>query len=212
MLETTEQVHTPVFLDAPVSGTSQADPSQDESVLTTGITHLWQVHCDYQTSIKHETEQFRVLRNELGKLLHKMKELLARPGRSGQWSSFLKEHKIPRATADRLVQKYERSLNPNTNRFTESISEPTEQEIQKLFAKVLRKLYRVLRTPQSQFRFVELLTSVCDKIDRRVTEEGILIVKPAQHTVALESSAGETLAEPLTVLTPSAAEFDQELM
>ena len=41
MLETTEQVHTPVFLDAPISETPQADsPSQDESVLTDQIVQL----------------------------------------------------------------------------------------------------------------------------------------------------------------------------
>ena len=84
MLETTEQVQTPVFLDAPISETSQADsPLQDESVLTTGITQLWQVHNDYQTSIKHETEQFRALRNELGKLLHQMTGI-ARTARQGR--------------------------------------------------------------------------------------------------------------------------------
>ena len=159
MMETTEQVHTPVVLESTISETPQADsPLQDESVLTTGITQLWQVHKDYHTSIKQETEQFRALRNEIGKLLHQMKELLARPGRSGQWSSFLKGHKIPRATADRLVQKYERSLHPHANCPTESISEPTENEIEKLFAKVLPKLRRVLRTPQGLYRFVDLLT------------------------------------------------------
>lgn len=213
MLDTAEQIHAPELASYTTSETPQADgPSQDESVLTTGITQLWQVHRDYQASIKHETEKFRALRNDLGKLLHQMKELLARPGRSGQWSSFLKGHKIPRATADRLVQRYERSLHPNTNRLSESISEPTERDIQNLVARVLPKLRRVLRTPQSRFRFVELLTSVYDGIDRRATEEGILIVKPSQQTVALESPTGEIVAEPQIGLTQSVAEFDQELM
>ena len=85
MLDTAEQIQDPVLADSPVPEIPQPKtPEQDESVLTTGITQLWQVHCDYQTSIKHETEQFRALRNELGKLLHQMKELLARPGRNGQ--------------------------------------------------------------------------------------------------------------------------------
>ena len=80
MLETTEQVYTPAFLDAPISETPQADdPSQDEGVLTSKIGQLWQVHGEYQKSIKHETEQLRALRNELGKLFHQIKELLARP-------------------------------------------------------------------------------------------------------------------------------------
>jgi hypothetical protein len=213
MLETSEQIQDPVLAHSPVSEIHEPEtPSQDESVLTTGITQLWQVHCDYQTSIKHETEQFRALRNELGKLLHQMKDLLARPGRNGQWSGWLKERASPRATADRLVQKYERSLHPHANCLIESIAEPTEEEIQKLFAKVLPKLRRVLRTPTSLYRFIDLMTSAYDGIERRATEEGILIVKPSQQTVAPESSAGETVAAPETVLTPSVSEVDQELM
>jgi hypothetical protein len=213
MLETTEQIHTPVFLDAAISETPQADgPSQDESVLTTGITQLWQVHCDYQTSIKHETEQFRALRNKLGKLLHQMKELLARPGRNGQWSAWLKERAIPRATADRLVLKYERTLHQNANCLTESISEPTEEEIQKVFFKVLPKLRRVLRTPQGLYRFVDLLTLSFDGTGRRVTEEGILVVKPVRLTEPVESSGTESVVEPLSPISNVVAEADQEPM
>jgi hypothetical protein len=213
MLEPAEQVHTPVFLDTPISETPQGDsPLQDESVLTDQIVQLWQVHGDYQTSMKHETEKFRALRNELGKLLHQMKELLARPGRNGQWSAWLKEQALPRATADRLALKYERSLHPHANCLIESISEPTEEEIQKFLFKVLPKLRRVLRTPQSVYRFVDLLTLSCDGTGRRVTDEGLLVLKPSHSEVFSESSAGETLAAPQPVLSPSVAEFDQELM
>jgi hypothetical protein len=213
MLETTEQVHTPVFLDTPISDTPQANsPLHDESVLTTGVTQLWQVHREFQTSIKHETEKFRALRYELGKLLHQMKELLARPGRNGQWCSWLKEREIPRATADRLVQKYELSLHPNANRLSESIAEPTEEEIQKLFFKVLPKLRRVLRTPQGLYRFVDLLTLSFDGAGRRVTEDGILVMKPNQNAMSKEFLAGEIVAEPQTGLIQPEEDWDQELM
>jgi hypothetical protein len=180
--------------------------------LTNEIVELWQVHESHQTSIKHETEQFRALRNKLGKLLHQMKELLARPGRNGQWSAWLKERAIPRATADRLALKHERSLSPYANCLTESISEPTEDEIQRLFAKVLPKLRRVLRTPQSTYRFLDLVTSVFDGVDHKMTEEGLLIVKPCQLAMSSEFSTGAIMAEPQTVLTQPVVELDQELM
>ena len=213
MLETTEQVHTPAFLDASISETPQADnPLQDEGALTTEIVQLWHVHGDYKKSIRQETEQFRALRNELGKLLHQMKELLARPGRGGQWSAWLKERDIPRSTADRLVQRYEQSLNPNDNRLVGSISEPTEEEIQKVFFKVIRKLRPVLRTPQSVYRFVDLLTLSCDGTVRRVTEEGILVMKPGRDAMFGVFPAGEIAAEPRTGLTQPEVELDQELM
>jgi DNA-binding transcriptional MerR regulator len=211
MLDTAEQIHAPELASYTTSETPQADsPSQDESVLTDQIVQLWQIHVDFRASIKNETQKFRSLRDELGRHLSEMKQVLARPGRSGQWSSFLKEHKIPRATADRLVQKHERSLRPHTNRLSEAISEPTEQEIQRLLAKVLPKLCRVLRTPQSTYRFLDLVTSVFDGIDRRATEEGLLIVKPSQNAIS-DAFAGEVVAQPQTGPQPE-VELDQELM
>jgi hypothetical protein len=214
MLETTEQIHTPVSLDTPIAETFQADnPSQDEGALTAEIVQLWQVHGDYQKSIKHETEQFRALRSELGKLLHQMKALLARPGRGGQWSAWLKERSISRATADRLVQKYMYSLHLHANCLTEQLTEPSEEEIQEVFFKVIRKLRPVLRTPHSVYRFVDLLTLSCDRIGRRVTDEGILVEKPRQNAmVGGESPAGEIVADLQTVLTQAEVDSDQELM
>ncbi|MFZ0198726.1 MAG: hypothetical protein WB523_16635 [Candidatus Sulfotelmatobacter sp.] len=213
MLETTEQVHTPVFLDATISETPQADsPTQDESILTNEIVELWQVHESRQKSIKHETEEFRALRNELGKLLHQMKELLARPGRNGQWSAWLNERAIPRATADRLALKYERSLHPHANCLTEQLAEPAEEEIQKLFAKIFPKLRRVLRTPQSLYRFIDLLTLSFDGTGRRVTEDGILVMKRCQNAMFEEFPAGEIVAEPQTGLTQPEKDLDQQLM
>ena len=213
MMETTEQIQDPILVDSLVPEISQPEsPSSDEGILTNEIVELWQVHESHQTSIKHETEQFRALRNKLGKRLHQMKELLARPGRNGQWSAWLKERAIPRATADRLALKYEQSLHPHANCLSESISEPTEDEIEKLCAKVFPKLRRVLRTPQSQFRFVELLTSAYNGVDHRMTEEGLLIVKPCQLAMSSEFSTGAIMAEPPMVLTQPEVDLDQDLM
>ncbi len=213
MMETTEQIQDPILVDSPVPEISQPEsPSSDEGILTNEIVELWQVHESRQKSIKHETEEFRALRNELGKLLHQMKELLARPGRNGQWSAWLKERVIPRATADRLALKYERSLHPHANCLTEQLAEPAEEEIQKLFAKIFPKLRRVLRTPQSQFRFVELLTLAFDGTKRRVTEEGILVMKPLQSAMSGEFPHSAIMAEPQMVLAQPEEDLDQQLM
>ena len=135
MLETIEQCQNPVLAEFKVPEIPLPEvPAHDEIALTDQIVQLWQIHRDYQTTIKHQTQDLRVLRTELGKYLAEMKEMLAKPGRSGQWSSWLKERKIPRATADRLVTNFERSLNPEGNRLIEAITEPTEADIQKLFA------------------------------------------------------------------------------
>jgi hypothetical protein len=212
MLETSEQIPDPILVETTNSKTPQADNlSQEEGALTAEIVQLWQVHGDCQKSIKHETEQFRALRSELGKRLHQMKDLLAKPGRNGQWSGWLTERAIPRATADRLVKKYVRSLPSHVNCLSESISAPTEDEIQKLFFKVLPKLRRVLRTPQSVYRFVDLLTLSCDGVGRRVTDDGILLMKPSENAVCEDFPAGKIAAEPQPgPIHPE--ELDQELM
>lgn len=200
MIETTEQIQNPVTPEPPLGeipepslpeipaqasapDLSQPDPtSQDEATLSAEITQLWQVHQDCQSAIKQEAQQFRSLRSELGNLLHQMKGLLAKPGRSGGWSAWLKERRIPRATADRLVAKHELSLNPDGNCLTEQLSEPTEQEIQILFDKIAPKLRKALPTKASAYKFIDMLTASFERVDRRDTEEGILVLKPAAHS------------------------------
>jgi hypothetical protein len=78
------------------------------------------------------------------------------------WSGFLREHNLPSATADRLVGRRPRSLIPDANRLSEPVSEPTEEEVQRLFVAVWPKLRRTLRSQQSVLLFVDLLTSHCE--------------------------------------------------
>lgn len=185
---------------APAPDVPQPDgASPDEADLSAEITELWRLHTDYKGTIKNQTSNLRSLRSELGRLLHQMKGLLARPGRNGQWSAWLKEREISRATADRLIAKHERSLNPETNCLTESISEPTEQEIQNLFAKVGPSIRRVLRTPQSVYEFIELLASSF-ALNRKDNEEGFVVLRPVQQTTAFESVPEESAVEPSPVI------------
>jgi hypothetical protein len=160
---------------------------QDEVALTAQITELWRLHTDNNGSIKSQTENLRSLRAELGKRLSEMKQLLARPGRNGQWSAWLKQNRISRATADRLVLKFGRPVNPDGNCLTESISEPSEEEIQTLLDKVGPKMRRVLRTPQSVYKFIELLPSSFEGVERRATSEGLVIVKPVQKAGVVDA-------------------------
>ncbi len=217
MLETPDQIQTPIHVEFPTPDLPAQSPepetpapedaAQDEAALTAEISELWRLHTDYKGSIKNQTENLRTLRSELGKLLHQMKALLAKPGRSGQWSSWLKQHKIARATADRLALKFERSLNPDANCLNESIFEPTDQEIRSLLDKVAPKLRRVLRTRVSVYRFLDLLT-ISFALDRKDTEEGIVVVKPAQQTAMVESEPEEAQVAPVPVIAEVLPEGD----
>src|SRR5271167_628129 len=130
-----------------------------------------------------------------------MKGLLAKPGRNGQWSSWLKERKIPRATADRLVAKHERSLNPDDNCLSEAISEPNEEEIRSLFDKVTPKLRRVLRTPRCVYRFLDLLASSFEGVDRQDVEEGFIVLRPSQQSSVVEPVQAGSPVEPVSLVT-----------
>lgn len=225
MSEITDQIQIPPLLEFPSTEIpaqppeppTPEHPAQDEAALTAEITELWRLHSDYKGSIKSQTENLRSLRAELGKRLAEMKQVLARPGRNGQWSGWLKERKIPRATADRLVLKFERSLNPDGNRLSESISEPTEEEILNLYNKLAPKLRRALPTPASVYRFIDLVSGSF-ALERRVTEEGLVIVKPFQKTAVVEPvqeaqhEPVEAPAEPVPVIADAQVEGDCESM
>jgi hypothetical protein len=218
MIEATDQPQTPAvseFLveEIPIEPAAATDnpepqtpepeaPAQDETVLTAEIAHLWQIHNEFKTALREQSQNIHSLRSELGSKLAAMKTLLAKPGRNGQWSAWLKEREISRATADRLVATYERSLNPDGNCLIAQFTEPTGEEIKALLDKVCPKLLRVLKTPSSAFRFVDLLTSSLQGLDRRVTDEGLLILKPTQQTAAFGSSAPEETHVELAVAVP----------
>ena len=123
------------------------------------ITNLGSAHVSAKNTARATNEELRVLRAKLGEQLSEMKLLLAKPGRGGQWSSFLLERNIPRATADRLVARHQRSLIPEANRLSEPVSEPTAEDVQKLLIALWPRLRRTLRSRQSLELFVRLLAS-----------------------------------------------------
>jgi hypothetical protein len=129
-----------------------------------------------------------------------MKQILAKPGRGGQWSSFLVERQIPRATADRLVARHLRSLDPNANCATEELAEPTDDDVQKLFNAVWPKLRRTLRSRQSVDLFVSLLSAHCEHAELTVYK--IPAVVPPAATFDKLSSDGDSSVEPKFCPTP----------
>ena len=211
MQETPLEIYAPSPISPEISAPTGNIP-EDEAFLTVEILQLWEVYRAHKSNLKEDVQRLRTARHDLGRVLFHMKQTLAKPGRSGQWSAFLKERQIPRASADRLVQRYERSLDPSPNRLTESISEPTEEEIQKSLKAVLPRLRKMLRTPDSSYRFIDLLTTFLEGTHRRVTEDGIFILKPVPQAVPMALTAGEPMAEPEPVACGITVGTDQELI
>jgi hypothetical protein len=174
--------------------TPETIDSQNERALGDEIANLWSAHANAKIAARATNEELRALRGKLGEQLSEMKRLLAKPGCDGQWSGFLRDRGIPRATADRLVGRHLRSLNPNANCATEPVSEPTDEDVQKLFIAVWPKLRRTLRSRQSLQLFVDLLRSHSEHSEPTVHE--IAAVMPSAATFDPPSSDGDSLVEP----------------
>jgi hypothetical protein len=173
------------------------------------ITNLWVAHANAKIAARATSEELRALRAKLGEQLCRMKEVLARPGCDGQWSGFLREHNIPRATADRLVTRHLRSLNPDVNCLTEPVSEPTDEEVQRLFVAVWPKLRRTLKSQQSVLLFVDLLTSHFKSGEPTAHE--LPAVMPTAATFDPPSSDGDSVPEPEFCSAPPPGQ-DQEMI
>ena len=193
MLEIEETIHVPEYADrAFLEIPALQNPTEEETVLTGEIEHLWKQHRNVQISIQQDRENVSSLRAELGQRLSQMKEVLARPGRNGQWSAWLKEHKIPRANADRLVAKHARSPNPDMNCLSESISEPTEDTIMKLVSQVSSRLRKTLPGATNIYHFIGSLASSLG-LEPKETVGGLLVPRP-------ESAAPESAATSAEIL------------
>jgi len=165
----------------PTEVQSEYPETETERKLAIDIIDLWDVHVQAQTIVATTKEELKVIRQSLGERLHEMKQLLARPGRNGEWSPFLKEHKIPRTTADRLVAAHERSLAPQANCTDGAIHKPTVQDVQRLFTSIRPRLAKILTTQESVYAFILCLISRASlPYERR--DEGILMFHPTVAT------------------------------
>ena len=180
MLDITDATSTHVINTTESIATDFAPETiESPNELGESITNLWHSHVSAKNTARATNEELRCIRAKLGEQLSEMKLLLAKPGRGGQWSSFLLERGIPRASADRLVARHQRSLIPEANRLSEAVSEPTAEDVQKLFIAVWPKLSRTLRSQQSLDLFVRLLISQFECSEARDRETSVLAPPPA---------------------------------
>ena len=163
------------------------EPS-NESRLANQIEQLWSVHSQAQAVLGHTKAELRALRLELGRRLYEMKVLLACPGRAGQWSKFLSEQRIPRASADRYAESYELALNPPAQiASTEAIQDSDYETVRKLLQSIWPKLHQPLTDPETAYQFVCALVERCDTLCAEITDSGIAVRKP--NTLNSQSSS-----------------------
>jgi len=85
---------------------------ETEATLNNEIKSLWSAHQLNEAAAKHSKEELRTMRLDLGCKLHQMKAILARTGRSGGWAAYLRSQGLPRATAERYIDRHEALSNP----------------------------------------------------------------------------------------------------
>src|ERR1017187_6758531 len=130
---------------------SQGDllgPSEDEQRLADEIAQLWEVHAQAKTTVTKTKGELKAIRELLSERLYELKQLLARPGRCGQWSSWLKERKISRATADRLVLRYGANL-PGYESPHEAIANSADDSAEKVAKNVWSRFGKFLATDEA---------------------------------------------------------------
>ena len=157
----------------PTTTSTEAD-SATEQQLTDAITELWSVHVQAQSIVKKTKADLKAVRTNLAAHLHAMKQLLARPGRAGQWSSFLTQHNISRTSADRLVLSHEKSINPDVN---STNGATTDDEIAKLAESVWARLEKRVKSPREKYLFFASMITESG-IPTEEYDDGVLILIP----------------------------------
>jgi hypothetical protein len=94
------------------TGAGVGIPSGAEQALIQEVHELWAAHGELLTEARRSEEEALAILAELGRRLSGEKERLARPGRSGGWSSFTRSAGLTRTEADGLVRRYRRTLKP----------------------------------------------------------------------------------------------------
>jgi hypothetical protein len=105
-----------------------SEPPETAQRLAEEIRALWAAYADAQASAKRAKAEIKSVRARLGERLHEMKKLLAKPGRNGAWSSFLRAEGISKGTADPLARKHETPVGHEANAIGQPDSDSHEAE------------------------------------------------------------------------------------
>ena len=149
-----------------------------------------------------------------------MKSLLSRPGRGGQWRSWLRERGIPRSTADRLVARHAETLDIDNERNVPSgaSSGQAETAAEKVARNVWHRFGKLLPTDESVILFIGQIAELAG-VGHEQRAEGLVIFMPAAKAAEelpgsapasgpVQQSSGETppvMEEPKgdTAVTPT---------
>lgn len=183
----------------PIATAAMPD-SDEERQLADEIVELWAVHVEAKGVANKTRTELKAIRERLSGRLYEMKQLLARPGRNGQWSAWLKERKLSRATADRLVQRFA-AATPSGESTHESI-----EDVEKLAKSVWQRVQKVLSTDEAVVAFIASLADLAG-LECEQRQDGLLIseaVEQAADEVPDFVSVSESAMQPSSEVAPIA--------
>jgi len=133
---------------------------EDDSTLVYEIVTKWIDRESHRRDIHfHKNE---VLKRDavLGELLFVMKHKLCRLGRRGGWSAWLKERRIPRSSADRLVLEHAEYHGLTGELLHRDNAEPHEGNICQAAHRTADRLENMLKSPTSRMTYVKVLADL----------------------------------------------------
>ena len=133
-------------------------PIADEYLAGETVFH-WVNREQYRRTINVQKAEMSKIDAVLGELLYRMKRKLCRLGRNGTWSTWLKQQKISRSTADRLVLEYAETHGLSDD-FPHREGEPQEGNICVAAQRTVDRLENMLRSPDSRMTYVKVLASL----------------------------------------------------
>jgi len=171
-----------------------AEDLANEVGLNEEILRLWDAQKDHDAIARKTREDLKAIRRSLAERLHAMKTMLAQTGRSGRWASYLREHEIPRATADRYVRQHELTLVlSQEKRLSEAISPaPTDEDVRRLFRKLQSQMQKVLTNQDAAFTFVIEMIYGLPGINGDVLDEGVIVFRPKEDSGPIPESLGNS--------------------
>ena len=148
---------------------SQGYHPEDADFLSGEILHLWFQRKSVRREMASQEAELARIDGILSGHLHSQKKRLSRQGRNGRWSAWLQAHKIPRATADRLVMEHVEFFGLQTELSQRERPEPLEGRVSQAACRVSDRHEQMLKSLRSRMIF---MTCLADRLGLTVDLNG----------------------------------------
>lgn len=134
----------------------------DEAFLAGEAVQAWANRRHLARTMKEYKSEVEKADAVLSPLLLRMKRRLSRPGRSGRWHAWLKQNKIERSCADRLVLEFAKLIGRRYELPSRYIPEPHQGDISLAAHRACDRVAKKLTSPRSRMHYITCLAGLLD--------------------------------------------------